>query len=384
MLVFVGSTEPQENAILIDWLTVTLHDITVQEVQRLLGLDAADVDWNDRLAFRHGYPRQCTFANIVIRYGADNIENYKDTEKSTAAEKVRYDMGISLDMSGNGCRAFETYGHGDWLKFFTDICNLASKVNITRIDLAYDDHEGILDIHRIRQDAEARNFTGAPKKARVVWSDDQRTDIQGLTVYIGSEASAVYLRIYDKAAERNYHDRHWIRVEMVLRMDRALSAVAEILKLQDVGRTFAGVLRNYCCFREESSDSNKSRWPIADYWDKLLNGAERIRLWISPGEPYNFRKTELHMVHQYGQALQAYVAIHGNLNDLLIESRREHPNLKKKYKVAISEAKLERQRAAEELKLLRLELGIYDEDEYPIITKQMDIAEVFGDALKKK
>lgn len=382
-LAFVGNGEVQENAIVIDWLTITFHDVSVLDVQRLLGLDV-DIDWDDRLAFRHGYPRQCSFANIIIRHGADKVVNYKDTEKSTAAEKVRYDMGISLDMSGNGCRAFETYGHGDWLKLLSDICNLDTQVNFTRIDLAFDDHEGILDINRIRQDAEARYYTGSPKKCRVVWSDDQRKDIQGLTVYIGSQASAVYLRIYDKAAERDYHDRHWVRVEMVLRMDRALSAVAEILKLQDVGATFRGVLRNYCCFREPSNDSNKSRWPIAKYWEDLLEKAGRIRLWISPGEPYNFRKTEDHMIHQYGQAVQAFYEIHGNILDLLDLSRQAHPQLGKKYRVAINEAKLEQQRYAEALKALRLELGIYDEDEFPIITKQMDIAEVFGDVLKQK
>ncbi|MBQ7915964.1 MAG: replication initiation factor domain-containing protein [Firmicutes bacterium] len=382
---FRGNLDLQENAILIDWLTVTLHDITVLDIQRMLGLDAADIDWEDRLAFRHGYPRQCTFANIVIRYGADNIDNYQDTEKSTAAEKVRYDMGICLDMSGNGCRAFETYGHGDWFKLLSDICSLDSKINFTRIDLAFDDHTGILDLNRIRQDTEARYFTGSPKKSRIIWSDDQKEDIQGLTVYIGSEKSAVFVRIYDKASERGFNTRHWIRVEMQLRLERALSAVAEILKSRDVGFTFAGVLRNYCCFREPTGDSNKSRWPVSEYWDKLINGAARIRLWISPGEPYNFRKTEEQMVFQYGQALQAYEAIHGNISDLLAESRRVHPDLKKKYKVAINEAKLERQRSADSLKQLRMELGIYDwNNDFPVLEDQMDMAEIFGDELLKK
>lgn len=374
----------KENAILVDWLTVVLHGVEVSDVQRVLGLDAADIDWEDRLAFRHGYPRQFTFANICIRYGADNIENYKDTEKSTAAQKVRFDMGICLDMSGNACRAFETYGHGDWIKLFSGLCDMGTKVNFTRIDLAYDDHTGVLDLNRIRLDVEDRNFTGVPRKAMVLWSDDQKEDIQGLTCYIGSEKSAVFIRIYDKAAERGFKDRHWVRVELQLRIGRAIAAVAEILKEQDVGRTFSGVMRNYCCFREPSGDSNKSRWPIAPYWEALLNGIERIRLCISPGEPYNFRKTEEQMVYQYGQAIQAYIAIHGTIDTLIRACYKAHPQLKTKYKVAINEARQERKRATAALNKLRYDLGIYEFDleEFPLITDQMDMAEIFGDELK--
>ena len=87
---------PQENGILIDWLSVTFHDVRVEDVQRLLGLDGFDIDWDDQLAFRHGYPRQCSFMGIFIRHGADKIENFTDDGEKSAADKVRFDMGIAL------------------------------------------------------------------------------------------------------------------------------------------------------------------------------------------------------------------------------------------------------------------------------------------------
>ena len=361
------SNSKNENAILIDWLSVVFHDVQVDDVKRLLGLADPDIDWQDRLAFRHGYPRQCSFANIVIRYGADDAANYKDDDTSMAVDKVRHDMGIMLDMSGTACRSFETYGHGDWLKLLGDICALETRTHFTRLDLSYDDHTGILDLHRIRTDVEDRNYTGCPKKARIQWSDNQETDIHGLTVYIGSEKSPVFVRIYDKAAERGFKDRHWIRVEMVLRHDRATVAIAEILLRQNVGETYSGILRNYCCFRTPTNDINKSRWPIADYWDKLIAGVGRIRLWISPGEPYNFRKTEDQMILQYGQALQAYVEIHGSIQDLLCRSKQAHPELNKKYKMAISQAKLEQKQARDAAINLRKQ----------IVAAEMK--EIFGD-----
>ena len=214
----------------------------------------------------------------------------------------------------------------------------------------------------------------------MIWSDDQENDIQGLTLYIGSQKSPVMIRIYDKAAERAFKDRHWIRVELQLRHDRASAAIAEILKLQDVGKTFSGILRNYCCFREPTGDSNKSRWPIAEYWNNLIAGAERIRLWISPGEPYNFRKTEQHMIAQYGQAILTYERIHGSIYQLLAECRKVHPQFKKKYKDAINEAQLESKRNAAALRKVRQELGLVD-PEFRILDDQMDMAEIFGDAL---
>lgn len=373
--------ENHGNSILIDWLTVTFHDIQVDDVKRMLGLDSPDIDWADRLAFQDGYPRQCTFANITIRYGADNADNYADDNGKSAADKVRHDMGISLNMSGNGCRSFETYGSGDWLDLLSKFCSLDTRVVFTRLDLAFDDHTGILDINQIRQDVEDRNYTGSPKIASFVWKDDQETDIQGLTIYIGSRKSPVFVRIYNKAAERGFKDRHWVRVELCLRKDRAMAAVAEILKLQDVGKTFCGVLRNYCCFRQPAADSNKSRWPIAEYWAELLQGAERIRLWISPGEPYNFRKTEEALIMQYGQALQAFERIHGNIYILLKKSREAHPDLKKKYRDAIDQAKLEQKRYNDELRQLRQSFGISDQS-WDYIDEQIDIAEIFGEKLK--
>lgn len=374
----LGVSVLKENGILIDWLSVTFHDISVQDLKRIIGLDAADIDWDDQLAFRHGYPRQCTFMGIIIRHGADKIENYADDGMKSASDKVRFDMGIALDLSGSACRAWETYSHGDWIKLLTDICRLQTRINITRLDLAFDDHTGVLDINRIALDAKERNFTGPAKKCRIVWSDDQEKDIQGTTVYVGSEKSPVYLRIYDKAAERGFKDRHWIRVELQLRRDRAAAAIAEILKWHDVGHVFTGVLRNYCCFREPVQDTNKSRWPIASYWDQLLNGAERIRLLISPGEPYNFRKTEDCLVHQWGQALITYERIHGNVHDLIKRCYQAHPDRKKKYKLAEEEAIRESKQLQAKLKQLRAGLGLTYND-FEEIPGQIDWVDLIND-----
>lgn len=337
-------SEIKENVILIDWLTVTLHDYSVHDVQVLLGLDPAEFTWTDTRVFRNGYPMQTTFNNITIRWGADRAEYYQSDAKKSAEQKVRSDMGICLDMSGQGCRAYEQYGHGDWYMLLSSLCNCDRKINFTRLDLAFDDHTGLLDMQQMRVDLEDRNFVFKGKKTSLIWSDDIEENIQGLTLKIGSDKSPVLIRIYDKAAERGFdHSLHWIRVELQLRSERSLVAVAKILEHEDVGKVFSGVLHNYFTFRVPSDDSNKSRWPVAGYWSDLIADAEKISLWISPGEPYNFSKTELWLVDQCGQALICYYRCHGSFAGMLTDAQVRHPDLADKYKSVIAEAERQRE-----------------------------------------
>lgn len=367
-----------QNVFLIDWLTVTFHDQTVSNVKHLLGLDGADIPWQERRAFAHGYPVTTYWDHIAIRWGADDEKFYTDDPDKKAADKVRYDMGICLDMSGQGCRAFEQYGAGDWLKLLQAICDHAGKINVTRLDLAYDDHIGLLDIYRIERDRQDRNFVCKARKTSAVHSDDLDDDIQGLTVEMGTKKSKVMLRIYNKAAERGYdHTKHWIRVELQLRDDRALAAVAEILKEQNIGYTTSGIIRNYCTFRTPSADTNKCRWPIADYWENILMNMEKIRIVITPGEPYNYRKTEEHMLNQYGQAFIAYYRMHGEVNSFLRECMKRFPQLKPKYEATIADFKLIQAEQKRRLKEAREFYGfpLLDDDDPSC---QVDFVEMFG------
>lgn len=369
----------QQNVFLIDWLTVVFHGSTVDQVKQLLGLSGADVPWMERRVFRHGYPMMTFWNNITIMWGADRAEYYTDDDEKSAAEKVRTDMGICLDMSGTGCRAFEQYGNGDWMQLLARIFDSGERVNITRLDLAYDDHEGLLNIYQIEQDVRERCYRSKSKFSMIIWSDDQERDVQGLTVQVGSNKSPILIRIYNKAAERGFdHTKHWIRVELQLRNDRALAAAAELFKLQHIGQTVSGILRNYCMFLVETGDSNKSRWPVAPYWDRILLDMGKISLWISPGEPYNFSKTERSLLSQYGQAIITYFKIHGSLNSLLYAAQDLHPELKKKYKIAIADAALLK---AERKRRIELERKFYgfapiadDDPRY----ENLDFFEIFG------
>ena len=347
--------EERNNVFLIDWITVVFHNASVSLVQSLLGLNSPDIPWETETSFRNGYPCRTTYKHITILWGADDERFYKSDANKSASDKVRNDMGICLDISGQGCREFENIKGNDWLKFLHEICDRDFKTTITRLDLAYDDHTGLLDLYQIANDVKDRHYTSPSKKSQIIWSDDQVNDVNGLTVYVGSKSSDVMVRIYDKAAEREFgKELHWVRVELQLRHARCIAAAAEILKQQHIGRVASGILRNYLLFRDPSgTDENKSRWPVAPYWDRLLLDMERVRLWISPGEPYNFSKTELHMIRQYGQVLITVQEINGSLGPFLDECRRTYPVLNKKYENTIADIKRNREAAREEYQEMR-------------------------------
>ena len=297
----------QNNVFLIDWLTFVAHGDGVEYLKWLLGLDDPEIPWETTEKFRNGYPLQTYWNGITISYGADDPRFYKDPAK------VRNDMGICVNLSGQGCRTFETYGHGDWSKlfgyFFRDTELIArehrqfKRYNITRLDIAYDDHIGLLDMRQLEYDTRERNYVSRAKYAEITWSDRQEDDIQGMTIQVGSDKSEIKIRIYDKAAERGFKDQHWIRCEIQIRNSRAVEAVKDIHQRGHLCDTATGILRNYLTYRERTADSNPSRWPIAAYWERVLLNMEKLSLWVKPGEEYNFHKTEYWLCKQYGQAI---------------------------------------------------------------------------------
>lgn len=313
MQVFESSVSKEtDNIFLIDWLTVTCYGCSVNDIITLLGMQHKNIPWQNLERYRNGYPCQCFWNGITISYGADDPSYVKDPTK------VRFDMGICLNLSGTGCRAFETYGHGNWFQLLFTFFTLNYRTdhgikvkdgreysyNITRLDLAFDDHTGILDIYRIKNDVEERNYTSHSKYSEVIWSDDQVENIQGLCVQVGSDKSDIKVRIYDKAAERSFKDRHWVRVEIQLRDDRAIAAAEDLITRQHIGLTVSGILNQYLIFRVPSLDTNKSRWPVAEYWSELLLTMEALKLWKAAGEEYNFSSTEHWLIKQYGQAIR--------------------------------------------------------------------------------
>lgn len=282
-----------ENLILFDWLTVTCKEEDPWYWVTLLHME--DVNWTAMERGRNGYRSGIYFGSISILYDGNP------------------DMGICLDMSGQGCRSFEEYGGGDFTGLFK-MFSQDDRFHITRLDVAFDDHTGILDIRQLFRDTDdqdgGQQFVSKFRKSKIEKSfQDGRS---GISIYHGSEQSEIMIRIYDKAAERGLpEEQHWVRVELQLRRDRAAQfAFASVS--EPIGTLFRGVLVNYVRYVDDpGTDSNRWRWPMKPYWVELIEQVGRISLFVKPGIEYNIRQLDHFVFDQAVNAIGASIDIYG-------------------------------------------------------------------------
>lgn len=311
-----------ENVVIYDWLSFTTKQHTPEEVIEALGL--THCPWSE-ISGARGYMDRKYFGSISIHYNG------------------REDMGVWCEMSGQGCRNFEdlTTLPGKWVDLFRFIHG--NSLHMTRLDVAYDDHTGVLNIDQIAEDVELQHYVSCMRN----WSVTRSS--LGTSCQIGSPKSKVLVRIYDKAAERGFDDgRHWVRVELQMRDSRA----EEFSKIpMNIGEAFAGVPLNYLRFVEpDEADSNKSRWQMAGYWFDLVGDIGRIKIFTFPGGAYNLEKCRNFVVNMAGNAIDAMLQVYESLDDFVyaIKSRRCKPN--PKYDLIVKEHQAREEAFAEKVR----------------------------------
>lgn len=315
-----------ENIILVDWFAMSYRQkgITVYDVINSLKFKEK---FRNEIKFvqfpgRYMYRDRLSFGNIHIYY--NNINQEED-----------YPM---LEMSGQGCREFETFSSIT----FDDLFELAKNTknyHMTRLDVAYDDHEGIFDIRQIEKDYRARNWVSNSTKGRITVDISRAVD--GISVMTGTKSSDMYMRIYDKAIERGYNDgRHWVRAELVLKQDRA---VQFIKNTEPIGTKFRGVIHNYFRYvQPNKKDSNKRRWKMRDYWKKFLEDAEKISVFTRKDIDYNLCRLNRYVFGQAGNSIDTYIKCVGLvrfLDDLI--KRQSKLNPKQRYLIEQSKLLIE-------------------------------------------
>lgn len=289
-----------ENIILYDWVSITSKIHSVQDIKILLGMEHSP--WVPGSGAK-GFPFAEYYETIKIHFGRD-------------------DGYVWLEMPGQGCRAFETYGNGDFDSLFALVLNNPDDMKITRLDVAYDDKVGTICMDTLINDTRYDNFVSRATDWSITEGNKARI------IYHGSKRSEVLIRIYDKAMERGYKDgRHWIRIEIQLRRDRAMQFVRDY---RGIGEKFCGVLINYIRYVEPCEfDSNKWRWPIVDYWATLCETSARISLYDKPGTEYNIFNLTNFVFKQAGNAIDTALKILGREQFMAeLDERGTRPNPK--------------------------------------------------------
>lgn len=288
-----------ENIILIDWFTFTIRgDLPdLKEVISFLGLTSANfVERNGH----YGYRSALYLGGIWIMYDG------------------RDGMGLCVEMSGQGCRQFETSSLISFAELFEKVTANLERYHVTRLDVAFDDIDkegsGLLDIVKICKSAYQGRYISKFSKSHpeVECVTDEKGHVtRAHSCYFGAPSSEVRIRFYDKAQERGGLDYHWVRCELQLRDEKALAYLQQKVCW---GERFYGVLNNYLRFIiPNKSDTNRRRWSSPSWWEKFLLYCNRISLYTAKGVDYNLTRLERYIIDQCGNSIETYIKCVGEL-----------------------------------------------------------------------
>lgn len=312
----------QENKFLVDWLSFTSKIDSDFSIFEVLGLTEIKDFFQPIYGFQ-GYRQRLYFDGISIHY--DHPKN----------------DGVWVEMSGQGCRNFETYSKTSFVELFDTILYNQDKedYHVTRLDVAYDDFSHVIPLKKLSKQVLDLHFVSkfSPKSCTVT----QAAGRQGITVDLGSRKSDLKFRIYDKAFERGYfeeiekHDFSWVRWECQLRDDRASNFMRQALD-QSIGEVFKGVLFNYFRVVDVNlSDTNKRRWNISKWFLKFIGEVEKISLFTRCETDYNLYKCERYVYSQAGNAIDTLIKIKG-VDNFVAELKASKSETTPKYQQLIN------------------------------------------------
>jgi phage replication initiation protein len=215
------------------------------------------------------------------------------------------EKGVLLELKGRGCRQFESYllaQQRSWYDFLMDA--LIDGGVMKRIDLAINDHTGILDIPELAEKCRKREYIGKSRSYKFYQSgelikhrEDDR-EYMGRTLYLGSLKSDVYFCVYEKDYEQYVklgtplEEADIInRFEIRLRNERAYYAVRDLLTYYDAEQTAFSIINQYVRFVDEEPDKRKNDWKLNDRWAWFIgDNRQSLKLTTKP-EPYTLDRT---------------------------------------------------------------------------------------------
>lgn len=302
----------KQNKIIYDWLSFTTKIHSLDSIIGFLGL--VNVPFEECRG-RYCYNDRLSYDGINIMYNG------------------RDDMGICVEFSGQGCRNFETFGTGDYQSIFDLIIENWSpdkekrQMNITRLDVAYDDLIGVLDLNYLMTAAQKGEYVSRCEDIEVIYSN------KGCSVCHGSRTSSnVYIRIYDKKMERNRSDLdHWIRCEIKLK-DECARGFINIDG--DLRKNYFDVLNNYLRYVIPTDDSNKRRAASSPQWLSFIESWDSVSVFDKPGTSYNLSHLDGYITSQLSGAISTYINILGleAFCKNIKEAQEEKHKLNPKYK----------------------------------------------------
>ena len=280
---------------MVDYLTFSVP--SVSDVKAFIDTLFGRVDWQDGKG-QYGYT-DCVFNG--------GMRVFSKPEGLNSA--------VCVSMSGTGCRTFETLkGEGfQWSVFLKQLKD-DYEVHFSRLDVALDVTEQFMpSMKSICEYVAKRKYISKFRRNIYTLGSEE-------FVFFGSPQSDVRLRIYNKALERGFDDQHWIRFEFQLRNGAAEKFIREYGIHENIGYCVRSCLNNYVRFLtkpHDVDDRHGGRIPTVQWWNRLLDGADKMSLFDAPGIEYNQTRLERYIVQQVAPSLATYFKCKGADLDVL-------------------------------------------------------------------
>ena len=258
------------------------------------------------------------------------------------------EKGVLLELKGKGCRQFESYllaQERSWYDFLMDA--LVDGGVMKRLDLAINDHTGMLDIPELTEKCRNEECVSVFRSFKsyasgeLVKHEEQDKAGMGYTLYIGSLKSEVYFCVYEKSYEQYIKLGIPIeeapiknRFEIRLKNERAYYAVRDLLTYYDAERTAFSIINRYVRFVDKEADKKRSDWKLSVRWAWFIGeNREPLKLTTKP-EPYTLDRTLRWIQRQVDPTLKMLETITEKTGvDYLKEIRKSTKLTEKHYKI---------------------------------------------------
>jgi phage replication initiation protein len=160
---------------------------------------------------------------------------------------------------------------------------------ITRIDLAFDDFAGLIDIDLMNHKIELGELTTRfkLKEKRNGKTPIGQRAIFSQTLEMGNRESQSFIRVYDKVIEQGKkgiptdHET-WTRIELESKKERATEIAKRLIEtesVKEVAEFCAGLLYGLVDFKVfNAEDTNITRWKTSPWWVEFLGNVAKVRL----------------------------------------------------------------------------------------------------------
>lgn len=264
----------------IDWLAFTIkfeeHDGDKRYFdENILKVLKFDKEEFEEVQGRYFYNCGATYNQYVNLYWNDSTKEIHRNSSRT----------MNVQFTGQGCTELVERFNNEPVEVFRAILKYNNEIKFTRIDIALDDNEETVPFSKIENKLKRGHYRSIKKSYNIVSKSNVHQEVKSKTIYIGNHRSDngakgnAYLRMYDKKAQ--YEDKniippeeyreHWQRYEIVYTKKHAQKLANKLVQGEDVETLFKKSLRRLLELLVPSkTESNKSRWNVAKFWEDFL------------------------------------------------------------------------------------------------------------------